>query len=299
MRTLQTLLQALAGLLILFVPMMIVWWVLTTLDIEPLSFISNLLGIICEPLNSFVGIFVGEKSFTFKDIEVDLTPIFTCAALFVFAIILTVLAKVVNTFRSSVHFVKAKTDVHLAQKRKEAEELEQENKLFENSIGYCVVRYKTDTTSSAYLVSSGLSAEDIKKMFMEHFNRYMYLDAQIYKSSTEDNKELIFEDVPNTLTYALQLQEKVIDLNKQLDKAGTKILVNIGIYCTSPTVAKDQGFYIANKVCNLSAPGEVSCSKEVKEIFEKDRADHNLKFISKGMYDLGHEVEIFFVTKLF
>lgn len=299
MRAIQTILQALAGLLILIVPLMIVWWVLSTLDIEPLNFIVSLLGILCEPLNGFVSIFVGEKSAEIGGFDVNLVPAFTCGALFIAAIILTIIAKVVHSFRSSVHFVKAKTDVHMAQKRKEQEDQEEESKLFENTIGYCVVRYKTETTSSAYLVSSGLSPEDITKMFMEHFNRYMYLDAQLYKSSTENNKELIFEDVPNTLTYGLQLQEKVVDLNKQLDKAGTKLIVTAGIYCTSPTVAKDQAFFIANKVCNLSSPSEVTCSREVKDIFEKDRSDHNLKFISKGMYDLGAEVEIFTVEKLF
>lgn len=299
MRLLQTTLQALAGILILVVPLVIVYWVLNILDIEPLSFIQSFLGAFLEPPMGIIRSFTGEKITHFKGFEIDLVPIFFCVVLFFISLALTIVAKILQAVKKSYTFVEAKTKAHFVQKQHEAESKEEETRVFENTIGYAVVRYKTQTTSSAYLVSSGLSDKDIKNMFMEQFNRYMYLDAQLFKESTDDNLLLVFEDVPSSLTYALTLQDSMIGLNKQLDKAGTKLLVTCGIYCATPSEAKSQAFLVANKVCNLAGPGEVAISREVKCIFEKDRSDHNMNFTSKGMYDLGQEIEIFTAQKLF
>ena len=299
MRGIQTLIQIIAGLLLVLIPLILVYWVVNVIAVEPLMFISDFLGIFFALPTGIIRNIIGDHTVMAGEFEVDLIPIVLCALLLCSSILLTIAAKFIQSVRGSINYVQAKTDVHIAQKQKEAEEKEEQTKLLQNTVGYVVVRYKTQTTSSAYLVSSGLSEQDIKKMFMEYFNRYMYLDAQLFKDSTDNNLELVFEDVPSCLTFTLTLQENVKELNKQLDKAGTKLLVNCGIYCTNPHDSKIEALRVANKVCNLAGPGDVTCSREVKEIYEKDRSDHNLKFVSNGMYDLGQEIEIFAIKKLF
>lgn len=298
MRLLQTTLQAIAGILILTIPIILVYWVLSVIAIEPLSFITDFLGIFVRPFTNIVTALVGEKSVVISGFNVDLAPFFLCALILCLVIALSVLAKFLHGLRNSLNFVQAKTDVHVAKRQREMEKMQEEKKLFQNTIAFVVVRYKTQTTSSAYLVSSGLSETDVKNMFLEPFNRYMYLDAQLHKGSTDNNFQLLFEDVPNSVTFVLTLMENLINVNKSLDKAGIKQLVTAGVYCTTPEESKDEAFRIANKVCNLAAPGEVSCSREVKDIFERDRSDHNLRYISRGMYDLGQEVEIFCIEKI-
>ncbi|MGD9580988.1 MAG: hypothetical protein AB7V50_06420 [Vampirovibrionia bacterium] len=298
MRLLQTTLQAIAGILILTIPIILVYTVLLALDIEPLNFITNFLGMFILPFTSIVVGLMGEKTMQAGAFTVNLAPIFLCGVNLCLAIILTLIAKFLQGLRSSLSYVQAKTDVHVAKKQREMQVMQEEQKLFQNTIAYVVVRYKTQTTSSAYLVSSGLSETDIKNMFMEPFNRYMYLDAQLHRGSTDTNFQLIFEEVPNSVNYALTLMESILNVNRSLDKAGIKQIITAGIYCAPPEESKDNAFHIANKVCNLAAPGEVSCSREVKDIYEKDRSDHNLRYISRGMYDLGQEVEIYSIEKI-
>ncbi|MEW5820687.1 MAG: hypothetical protein AB1782_10890 [Cyanobacteriota bacterium] len=299
MKALQTILQLIAAVLIISIPIIILYWVMTVIDIEPLSFVTDFLGMFITPFVNIVRGVTGDVSGEFKGFFIDWVPIYLAGVLLLISIGLTVIAKFINGLRTSINFVEAKTKVHIAQKQKQAEEKQEEARLFENTLGYVVVRHKTQTTSSSYLISSGLSDKDIKNMFMEQFNRYMYLDAQLFKESSEDNFMLNFEDVSSCITYSLQLQENMVNLNKELDKAGIKMHVTCGIYCTTPQHSKEQAFVIAGKICNLAGPGEVTCSKEVKEIYERDKADHNLKYISKGTYDLGHEIDIFAVQKLF
>lgn len=297
MRLLESLIQAIAALVILIIPLVIVYWVLSTLAIEPIAFITKFLGSFLEPPISILRGMLGDRSFNVYEFEVDLIPLFFSAILLVVSIALTAVAKVLESFRSSLNFVKAKTKVHIVQKQREEEKLEEEKKLLKNTNGFVVVRYKTQTTSSAYLTSSGLSPSDIKDMFMEYFNKYTYLDAELSKESKDDNLFLIFDDVPGSLIYTLQLQDNMVKLNQQLDKAGTKLIVTCGIYCAPATESRSDLLFVTNKICNLAAPGEVTCSRAVKDIFEKDRADSTLFFISKGMYDLGRETEIFTVRK--
>lgn len=298
MRLLQTTLQAIAGVLLLTIPIILVYWVLGVIAIEPLDFITNFLGIFVSPFTNIITAAVGEKMIVVAGFNVDLAPVFLCVLILCAVVGLSILAKFLHGLRSSLSFVQAKTDVHVAKRQREMEEKQEEQKLFQNTVAFVVVRYKTQTTSSAYLVSSGLSETDIKNMFLEPFNRYMYLDAQLHKASTDNNFQLLFEDVPSSVTFSLTLMEQLINVNKSLDKAGIKQIVTAGIYCTTPEESKDEAFRIANKVCNLAAPGEVCCSREVKDIFEKDRSDHNLRYVSRGMYDLGQEVEIYSIEKI-
>ena len=170
--------------------------------------------------------------------------------------------------------------------------------MMEKTAGYVVVRYNPHTTSSAYLISSGLSQDDIKEMFMDHFNKYNYHDARLQKESTENSYIIVFDDVPSTLIYCLALQENISKVNQELSKSGVKLHITSGIHCTSPLDDKETAIGITNKVCNLAAPGDITVSKLVKDIFEKDRAEHTLNFISRGVYDLGgEEVEIFTVKR--
>lgn len=298
LRILSGLLKVIGGILILLIPIILFYWVLATINLEPLKGFVGFLSSFISPIVGILVPIIKVKPLNVADFSIDLIKPIFCLILLLLSIALNLAAKGINYFDNSVNFVQAKTKVHIVQKQKELEAKEAEKRLMENSIGYVVVKCKSQTTSSAYLASSGLSSEDIKNMFMEHFNRYTYLDAELQKDSTDEVYNLIFHEITSCISYALTLQENVAKLNKDLDKAGIKLHTTIGIYSTTPKDSRTQAFFVANKVCNLCSPGEITCSKDVKSIFEKDRGEHNLKFTSKGMYDLGTEVEIFLLQKM-
>lgn len=297
MRLIGSILKGISGLLILFIPFLIIYWILSILEMEPTQFLVNILGGIFLPFLGIIESITNNPNFDVADFNVKLSPIILTGILLATSAILNILAKVVQKFDETVNLATAKTKVHMVQKQKEEEKKEAQRLMMEKSIAYVVVRHNSQTTSSAYLVSSGLSHEDITNMFKEHVNKYQYHDAELAKQSTDDNMVIIFDNVAASLTYALNIMDGTKSLNLQLDKAGTKLDANIGIYSTSPTDSKANSIFIANKICNLSEPGEISVSKTVKDIFMHDRVENTLRFTSKGMYDLGEEVEIFAVKR--
>jgi hypothetical protein len=299
MNIIKSLFQIVAAIVILIVPFILVYWILNIINIEPMSGITSFMGSFLEPLISNVRSFTGDIFINVGQFEVDLVPLITCGILLLLSTLLTVFAKIINYFQNSMSFVSAKTRVHMAHKQRQEELKQQEKELLSQNVGYVVVRYKLQTTSSAYLISSGLSQGDIRNIFMEQLNKYTYHDAELLKESTEDNFVITFDEVSSSLIFSLSLQENIIKTNQEIDKAGIKMYVTCGVHSVTPTAPKEESAKVANKVCNLAGPGDITCTKTVKDIFEKDRAEHTLNFVSKGVYDLGigRETEIFTVKR--
>lgn len=297
MRLVQSILLAISAMIFLLIPIVLVYWVVDALNLEFLDAIKGILGAILEPFLGIIRALFGNKSFPLFGLEFSWAPVYFAIALLAFSLLLNGISKLIGYVNSTANYVKAKTTVHLVNKQREEMEKVEEQRLKENKHGFIVVRYKTQTTSSAYLTSSGLSAADIRKMFMDTFNKYMFLDATLESDPRSDEMCLKFEEPGSAINYALMLQENVKELNDKLDRAGTKVHVNVGVHAANSFEPNNQSFFVTGKVCNLAAPGEVSCSRLVRDIYLAERNESTLTFISKGMYDLGQEIEIFAVKK--
>lgn len=294
LKNIKTLVKIFEGLMWLYLPIVMIYWSLSLVNMEEIAPLKATVGVMVLPLVIILDKYF-DFQFSFKGEEVDYTPVILAAVVSSCAFIAMFTTKFLD-------FIEEKLDLarieNIRKKEKMTKEEQKElliQELNRNKILYVMLRLIKIQKHDSYLINEGAddftvglidSYENTIKNIASNFNGKLLKDYE----SEPDVINYLFTDTDQFLLYLHYLTEKIKEINK-----GTEIDLNtifsysIACNCSYDTATAETDLKHTNKILNLVGKEEIYITSVLKQKLENLDTEVKMKFVSKGLYILDEK----------
>ena len=298
MRFLRTLVRLIEGILLLLIPLALLYWFLLTINLDFFKPIVFLLGKIFNPFINIISLFVN-CHVPYEDKTIDMTPLAFACFLLLLSFVFYGIEKIINNIELFINRLKIR-----AKKEKLNQEIEAQKKNFfealaKNKVTYLVVKFSKIETSYAYLYnnnedffSEGVLNSVLNGLIesVSQFNGKKYSDFK----GEDGSYNYVFYEITDGIDFVFNVHNRVLEINHKILDESQKLYFTASFNCGYSEEASYSDILTANKILNLAAKNQILVSKLFKDKYEAVKNESNIKFLSKGLYNVNeNQVEVF------
>ncbi len=291
---LKTIIKILEGLMWLYLPIIMIYWAVSLIELNAINPLKAALGVLVIPLVIIIDKYFNFQ-FTFNGTEADYTPVILAGSVVAFAMLLILSIKVLdfieeNLERAKIQFLEQKEKKTLAQKRES-----QLRELSKNKILYVMLELKKIQQHDTYLINNGGdsftvglidSYENTIKNIAKNFSGSEYKDFD----AGEGIVNFFFTDTEQFLLYLHYLNEKIAEINKgTADDLNTIFTYAVACNCSYNLTTAKTDLHLTKKILNLVGKEEIFITSVLRQKLENLKTDISMKFESKGLYILDNK----------
>jgi len=288
----------LEGALLFFVPVVILYWILATTDIPALSPITNLLGQFLSPLLNFTRGFVNYKIHFNGDV-IDSVPLFLSFIVLLFSFLFFIAGRVLSHLDDALYVVQTKAKADEIRRHSEKTKIKFLEELAKNKVVYFVLKFRKKDSSFSYLYqedddpfSEGIFNNLINGAvdYSNHFSGKRWKG----EGNTQDDYKFLFYNITDAIDYAFYINNKVQEINKDILDMSKKLHYKIACHCSYSELTADKDFAVTERIIELCGENEILVSTLFKNKYNALKEETNIKFDSKGIYNVNEEqIEVF------
>ncbi|MDD3012820.1 MAG: hypothetical protein PHC34_03880 [Candidatus Gastranaerophilales bacterium] len=286
------------AILLFILPLILFYWFLIVMNLAVLKPFVAILGYVLDPFIATVRTFI-HYELAYNGVKVDFTPLLSGGVILVFYFVFSMFDNLFNTVDKT--FKKTQEMIKDTEIKKQQEQIRKNylEVLAQNKIIYLVLKLRTNETSSAYLFnkeddifSEGIT-NTVLTNIIEASEKY---ESKRYKDfkGKDNTYNFIFYSITDAIDYSFYIYNKVIEANKNVIDPSTRVCFTIACNCSYSEDSADNEFEIAGKMLNLGGDSEIIASELFKEKYKALKEETNLRFESKGIYEVDNkQLEIF------
>ena len=298
MKFLRTIIILIEGILLFLIPVVLFYWFLLILDLNILQPIVYFLGKVFNPFLSVINLFV-HFQINYKEKVIDLNPFLLAVVLLLITFVFYGIEKVLNF----IEFIINKAIIR-AKELKQIEQIELIKKDFlealaKNKFTYIVLKFCKIETSSAYLYNSsddffseGVLSSVLKGLVdsSEKFNGKKHTNF----TGEDDTYNYIFYEITDGIDFIFNVHNRVMEINDKILDQSQRLYFTASFNCGYSEETSDKDILTANKILNLCDKDQILASELFRNKYEAVKEESNIKFISKGIYNINNDqIEIF------
>ncbi len=293
MNFLKTINKLIEGLLWLYLPLVLFYWIITPVSFSPVLALRGYLAVIIEPLiialdNNF------NFSFFYADEDISYTPL-VLAGLVVLAAIATIVnAKILDVIEEIAIKFKIKIDQKTLQSKKEKEKQNFQEELARNKTIFLALKVIKVQKHEEYLVksddgpfSAGL-IESYQTSIVSLAKKFSGKEYTKFEASP-DVYNFIFTDEERFLQYLKYLDRRIKEINKGTAELNNVFNYEIACSCGYSMVTAEKDFALTGSMLKLCAHDETLITDTLKNKLQAFNDKFNLKFHPKGLYILNEQ----------
>jgi len=277
------------GILIIFLPVVIFYWILSLINLDFINPITTALGSYLEPIMAPLRSFLKLK-IKYNNSHVDYFIILYAIFIVMLAYILNFIGKGLSFLENTIDKVKLNIKKQERARMVEQERFEQKRELDKNNNFYVALKIIKHQPKETYLLKSsdedvfsvGLvdSYETSIQKFCTKFSGRLY--GKIVNSKNVYG--IIFDDVNKLLDYLSALHPRIIEINKGMLDLNIKFEYKIACHCSYSDASADIDFDILNKIINLCGVNDILLSELLKCKLENYEYSKKFRIFSRGIY---------------
>ncbi len=299
----KTFVKIFEGLMWLYLPVVMIYWSLSLIELNAIIPLKATIGVIIMPLVIIIDKYF-DFQFVFRNTEVDYTPVILAGAVTVSALLAMFASNVLDFIEEKLEIARIEILKQKEIKTKAKEKKMMAQELNRNKILYVMLKLKKVQRHETYLINNdkdsftvGLidSYENTIKNIAKNFSgkEYKGFDAGSEVSN------FVFTDTEQFLLYLHYLNEKVKEINKgTADDLNTIFSYGVACSCSQDFATVKTDFQLTGKILNLVGSEEIFITSILKQKLKNLDTDINMKFESKGVYILDNKDFDIFKLKL-
>jgi hypothetical protein len=286
------------GALLFFVPVVIFYWILAMTDIQAMSPITNLLGQFLSPLLRFTRGFVNYKIHFNGDV-IDSVPLFLSFIILFLSFLFFIAGRILTHLEDAVYKVQIKVKADDIRRHSEKTKNKFLEELAKNKVVYLVLKFRKKDSSFSYLYqeeddpfSEGIFNNLINGAveYSSHFSGKKWKQQE----NKGGNYKFLFYNVTDAIDYSFYINNKVQEINKDILDMSKKLHYKIACHSSYSEITAEKDFGIAERILELCGENEILASTLFKNKYNALKEETNIKFDSKGIYNMGEEqIEVF------
>ncbi len=290
-KQLKNLVKMCEGLMWLYLPVVIIYWSLTLIELNAIAPLKAFLGVIVVPFASVLDDYF-DFQFSFAGTDVDYTPLILAVLIAGSTFLLILTTKILDFIEERMEQTKIEMLRHKEKKQKEIEKENLIQDLDRHKVIYLLLKLEKIKKHETYLVNSeqdafsvGLvdSYEATIKDIANTFGGKKYRQSD----TADDINNYVFTGSEQYLLYLLYLKEKIKEINKGTqDDLNTVFTYKIACSCSYDIATAETDIYLTNKMMNLVAEEEILITSTLKDKLQHLNTDVTMAFESKGYYIL-------------
>lgn len=299
MKFLKGLNKLIEGTLLLIVPVVVFYWFLLVINLEVLNPFAATLGGI---FNQYIDIVrsVVHYEIPYNEGIIDFTPLIFAGCVLAVSFIFAGIGNILNSVEQI--FVKAK----LVAKEKEDKKLAEQSKvkflemLAKNKVVYLVLKLRKKASKSSYLFevdSENQGNDQFTPIFDDVLDSAQSFKAKKYENNYDEDENtyfFLFYNVTDAIDYSFSVLNKIQQADKELVKIGSRVSASISCHCGLNENNSTFDFPTTLRILSLCGEQEIVTSELFKNKYEALKAESNLVFDSKGIYNIENkQMEIY------
>lgn len=298
MKFLKGLIKFIQAILLFSIPLILSYWFLSVLNLEPIKPFVAILGSMFDPFIDFIKLYL-HYQIVYDNVTVDFDPLILAVTVMVLVFILIGFENIFNEIDKII--AKAKEKVRETKEKHyiEIQKMDFIEELAKNKVTYSLMKLRKKQSSFSYLYKA---EEDLfgggvfSTMVNDIINKAKELNGKIIDDYNEENgeKAYIFYNVTDAIDYAFFVHNKVNEINTEVLDQAEKLFYSFSFHCAYSEATANMDLQITKKILMLGSDDEIIVSELFKNKYEALKAESNILFESKGIYCINeNEIEIF------
>lgn len=298
MKFLKALGKFIEAFLIFLVPAILFYWFLLLLNLSTLKFLTAIIGFVFDPIIRTVGLFA-HYIIEYNGVVIDLTPLITAGVIFALFLAFTGIGNFLTFLEEKLAQAKIKSIQDDRKKQEEMIKRKYIDFLARNKVINLSIKFIKKEIEASYLYEGEwdfLSENQLDNMI----NNLLDLTKEFHSKKCTDHKcqegeyNFIFNDITDAVNYMKRVDTKIMEINRSFAEGSKRLYFSMACYCSYNEHEAILNFPITNKILNLAGKNEIFTTELFRDKYEILNAKINLKFNSKGVYNLNdRHIEIF------
>lgn len=285
---LKSLSKLIEGLLFLFLPVVLLYWSLTLINLDIVKPFISILGSFIDPLILPFKGFIEYSIQYDADYTVNYTILFFAVIILCTAFLFTLIGRILIFIEKIMDKINKKVKMQEKLRKKQEEKKSYLNEMQKNNTVYVILKLTKNQPKESYLIkgegddffSVGLvdSYESSLKNVYKKF-----LGKTYGNTGGTEISNYIFTDINKFLEYLPFFMERIEEVNKGMLDLNIKFDYKIACHCSYSDASAPIDFDITSNILNLCGNREILLSELLKsrlEIIEEKK----FKLYSRGIY---------------
>jgi len=298
MKFLKTLIKIFEGILWLYLPVVIFYWILLPVEFPFIKALKSFIGIFIEPLlvplNSNF-----DFIFRYEDQEIGY-GVLVLAGLVIFVILLAMASvKIIEVLEGRIFHLKIKIGQQERQKIKEQELKVIQEELNKNKVIFAMLKIIKKQEHEEYLVKADDSPFSVG--LVDSYQTSLVNLAQKFSGNEytnfnagPDTYNFVFNDEERFLQYLKFLGQRMDEINKGTADLNTVFSFEIACSCGYSLVTAEADFSILAKILKLCGDKEILVTEKLKNKISGVKGFSGIKIAPKGLYMLdNHHLDVY------
>ncbi len=297
MKFLKTLIKIFEGLLWLYLPLVILYWVIMPVEFSFIKALRGFLGIFIEPLLLPLN---SNYDFVFKydNQGLSYSALVLAGLVIVTALLAMASVKLIEIIEENIFQLKIKMSRREIEKEKEKEVQSVQEELNKNKIIYLILKIIKAQEHEEYLVKADDSpfsiglVDSYQTSIVNLAQKFSGKEYTKFNAGT-DIYNFIFTDEERLLQYLKFLRQRINEINKGTAELNTTFSYEVACSCGYSLVTADTDLSVTSKILKLCGDREVLITEVLKNKISRLKDLFDIKIAPKGLYMLDeHQVDI-------
>lgn len=298
MNFIKSLIKFIQALILIIIPFVLFYWLLTLINLEFLKPMVAFFAYFMNPVLSLVPP-VFQYKIKYDNEFVSLIPL-------VFTIMSTLIAvglAFLHSFLEGMETTVKAAHTHIKQAEQTSKVkkiVDQKNKILtQHRIIYVLLSIKKKENQSTHLyekVADNLEKNYIKSIMSKIASKAADFRHERYKEEEKNEHTvcLVFYNTTEATDFAFAALAALGKANKELANTGLNYTLSVAFHCSTTIQNAPLEFAVASKIMNLAGDNEFYTSEIFKNKYEATTSKTNVKFIPRGTYMIhGRQEDVF------
>ncbi|MEI8388832.1 MAG: hypothetical protein WCG23_02995 [bacterium] len=287
------------GILFILIPVVILYWTLTLVNLDIVkpfvAILSEYIDPLVAPFRSYI-----QYSVTYdNNFTINYTILFFAGVVLVIAFMFTLIGHILNFVDRIVDKMKLKLKEKEKLRKKQEEKQNFINEIQKNNTVYVILKLVRNQPTDSYLIkkedsdffSSGL-VEAYENSLLNAYKKY---SGKTYGNVGGINNlnSYIFTDINKFIAFLLFFKERVEEVNKGMQDLNIKFDYKIACHCSFSDASTSVDIEITSKILNLCNPRDILVSELLQNRLTLSE-NNNIKLYSRGIYLMNDkQIDVF------
>lgn len=285
------------GLLILWIPVIILYWILTLVNISFLKPFEAILGSFMQPFIK-ISASIYHYEMVYEDGVVNFDPLIFAGMIFALSFVFAGIDKILAFIELMLE--KGKVKARELEEKRVNYMLKQKylEILAKNKIIYVVLKFRKKDSTSSFLYeqqedsAAKLEIPDLIKQIEKYTTGLNFKKYEIGKD--KHMLHMVFYNVTEAIDFGFKVYNHVTELNVDSAKTGTKYNFGMACHCAHNEKNAEEEFQVTSKILNITGENEILSSEIFKNKYEALKSESNIKFETRGIYTIKQDqIEIY------
>ena len=295
----KALFKLIEGILFILIPVVILYWTLTLVNLDIVkpfvAILSEYIDPLVAPFRSYI-----QYSVTYdNNFTINYTILFFAGVVLVIAFMFTLIGHILNFVDRIVDKMKLKLKEKEKLRKKQEEKQNFINEIQKNNTVYVILKLIRNQPTDSYLIKKE-DSDFFSNGLVESYENSLLNAYKKYSGKTYGNvgginnlNSYIFTDINKFIAFLLFFKERVEEVNKGMQDLNIKFDYKIACHCSFSDASTSVDIEITSKILNLCNPRDILVSELLQNRLTLSE-NNNIKLYSRGIYLMNDkQIDVF------